>query len=44
MYQFAAILEANGIGVEVLRTNRPGYIAYEDAYQVTAEPYADTPN
>ena len=43
MYQFSAILEAHGSPVHVLKTSRPGYIVYEDQFQVTAEPYADTP-
>lgn len=36
------ILVAHGIVVEVLRTERPGYIVYEDAYQVAAEPFKET--
>lgn len=42
MYEITAILEAHGIGVEVIKTARPGYVVYEDDYQVTAEPYAET--
>jgi hypothetical protein len=42
MYEMIAILEAHGIFVEVVKTSRPGYIVYEDKYQVTAEPYAET--
>ena len=42
MYQYTSILEANGYIVEVIRVTRPGYIVYEDEYQATAEPYADT--
>jgi hypothetical protein len=42
IYGMVAILEAHGIAVEVIRTQRPGYITYEDDHQVTAEPYADT--
>ncbi len=42
MYEFSTILEAHGIVVEVIKTLRPGYIVYEDQYQVTAEPYAET--
>ena len=42
MYEITAILTAHGIGVEVIRTSKPGYIVYEDEFQVTAEPYAET--
>ncbi len=37
------ILEAHDVGVDVLRTERPGYIVYEDEHQVAAYPFADTP-
>ncbi len=36
------ILEAHGVLVEVLKTERPGYIVYEDKFQVTAEPFKET--
>jgi len=42
MFVLAQILEAHGIAVEVIRTDRPGYIVYEDEHQVTAEPFSDT--
>ena len=42
MYELKAIIENYGIVVDVIRTARPGYIVYEDTYQVTAEPYAET--
>ncbi len=38
-----AILEGHGIHTEMIATSRPGYIVYEDSYQIAAEPYADTP-
>jgi hypothetical protein len=37
------ILEAHGVVVERIRTQRPGYIVYEDEHQVAAYPFADTP-
>ena len=37
------ILARYGIDVDVLRTTRPGYLAYEDDHQVTAYPFSDTP-
>ncbi|PYV36444.1 MAG: hypothetical protein DMG06_30680 [Acidobacteria bacterium] len=42
MYEFAAILEAHGVHVEVIRTTRPGYVVYEDEHQITAEPFSET--
>jgi len=42
MREMASILEDNGIWVEIVQTNRPGYIVYEDEFQVAAEPFAET--
>jgi len=42
MFMVAQILEAHGIALEIIRTDRPGYIVYEDQHQVTAEPFNDT--
>jgi hypothetical protein len=42
MYRICQILADHGILVEVLRTERPGLIVYEDEFQVTAEPLRDT--
>jgi hypothetical protein len=42
MYAIAQILEDHGIIVDVIRSERPGYIVYEDEYQVSAEPFSDT--
>jgi len=39
----ALVDEMSGVGLEELRTNRPGYIVYEDDQQVLALPFADTP-
>jgi hypothetical protein len=43
MRELQAVLEKYGIFAETLRTTRPGYIVYEDKYQVVAYPFADTP-
>lgn len=43
VYELGEILAAYGLLIEVLRTRRPGYVVYEDAFQVTAYPFADTP-
>jgi hypothetical protein len=42
MREVAAILGGHGIHTEMIVSSRPGYIVYEDAYQIAAEPYADT--
>ena len=39
MTELAAVLVERGRIVERLTTDRPGYIVYEDEYQVTAEPF-----
>jgi hypothetical protein len=41
MHEMACILELNGVCVRVIKTQRPGYIVYEDEYQVVAEPFAE---
>jgi hypothetical protein len=42
MRELADILHAHGIETEMLSTDRPGYVVYEDAHQVAAEPFNDT--
>jgi hypothetical protein len=42
MRQFQRVLERYGIAVEMLSTRRPGYIVYEDEFQVAAYPFSDT--
>ena len=42
MYEMAGILDRYGVQTEVLTTERPGYVVYEDENQIVAEPYADT--
>jgi hypothetical protein len=42
MREVAGILGGHGIHTEMIVSSRPGYIVYEDAYQIAAEPYADT--
>lgn len=43
MRTLAGLLGAHGYTVEMLKTNRPGFIVYEDDAQIAAEPFADTP-
>ena len=37
--ELVEILHHHGISVEMLKTNRVGYIVYEDEYQIVAEPF-----
>jgi hypothetical protein len=37
------LLRAHDIIVETLTTERPGYVVYEDHFQVVAEPFSETP-
>jgi hypothetical protein len=39
MRALVVILEKNGYSVSKITTNRPGYIIFEDDYQVIAEPF-----
>jgi hypothetical protein len=39
--EMVVILEKNGIHARMVKSQRPGYIVYEDEHQVVAEPYAD---
>src|ERR1700682_4486565 len=34
-----AILQNHGIAVQMLKTDRVGYVVYEDEYQIVAEPF-----
>lgn len=42
MYELKEILNQHGIEVEIVRTNKPGYIVFEDDYQIVAEPFVET--
>jgi hypothetical protein len=42
MYVLVQVLEAHDLTVDVIRTERPGYIVYEDQHQVVAEPFGTT--
>lgn len=45
LYEMKRILEQYGEPVRVINTERPGYIVYEDDYQVVAEAFnRETPN
>ena len=42
-FELCGILHELGYPITVLKTNRPGFIVYEDDHQIVAEPFADTP-
>ena len=42
MYEVTYLLRAHGINVEILSTERPGYVVYEDQFQIVAEPFKET--
>ena len=42
-FDLVALLEEHGYMIEILRTERVGFIVYEDKNQVVAEPFSDTP-
>ena len=42
MRQLTVIIEGHGFHVHVVSTDRPGYVVYEDEYQIAAEPYSET--
>ena len=39
IWEMVQILERNGIYVKKIRTDRPGYLVYEDEWQIVAEPF-----
>ena len=39
--EMVTILENHGVAVRMLKTDRVGYVVYEDEYQVVAEAFAD---
>jgi hypothetical protein len=40
--EIVEILRNHDVGVEVITTDRPGYVVYEDEWQLAAEPFRDT--
>ncbi len=39
MWELKAVIENHGFIIEVMKTDRPGYVVYEDEYQIVAEPF-----
>jgi hypothetical protein len=42
MRELVQLLRHKDISVDELRTEKPGYVVYEDEFQVTAIPFSDT--
>lgn len=42
-FELISLLEENGYCIEMLKSERIGYIVYEDECQIVAEPFSDTP-
>lgn len=40
--EMARIVSAAGLPIREVRTKRPGYVVYEDDFQLVAEPFAET--
>jgi DUF2075 family protein len=41
MYELVELLRHHNIEVNILKTNKPGYIVFEDEYQTVAEPFVE---
>lgn len=41
-FEMIALLEENGHMIEIVKSARIGYVIYEDAHQIVAEPFSDT--
>lgn len=39
--ELTALLEQHGVPTRMIRTTRPGYVVYEDRYQVAAVPFVE---
>jgi hypothetical protein len=44
MRQLTEVLHRHDHSTKMLATERPGYVVYEDQFQVIAEPFKDTPS
>ncbi len=40
--EIIAILESYDVSVRMIKTDRPGYVVYEDQFQIVAVPFADS--
>lgn len=39
--KIVSILNRHDIHIEMIQTDRPGYVVYEDEFQIVAEPFSD---
>jgi hypothetical protein len=42
MHEMVALLEHHDVPVRMIKTTRPGYVVYEDEFQIVAVPFADS--
>ncbi len=42
MREMVALLEHHDVSVRMIKTMRPGYVVYEDEFQIVAVPFADS--
>ena len=42
MHELKQVLERHDITVDIIKTERTGFIVYEDAFQIVAEPFSET--
>jgi hypothetical protein len=43
MDELSSFLTAHGYNVRTIKTEKPGFVVYEDDFQLVAEPFAETP-
>jgi hypothetical protein len=42
MHEMVALLKHHDVPVRMIKTTRPGYVVYEDEFQIVAVPFADS--
>jgi len=42
MQEMVAVLKRHDVPVQMIKTAKPGYIVYEDEFQIVAVPFADS--
>jgi hypothetical protein len=42
MHEMALLLRHHDVPIRMIKTNKPGYVVYEDEYQVIAVPFSDS--
>ena len=41
IWEMVEILESNDVLIHMIKTRTPGYVVYEDNFQLVAEPFID---